>query len=60
MTKLDDYNIERLYIDARALKELKKAAIKAELNGERSVYFNGHWMVLEAVRDLIEEYRYED
>ena len=60
MTKLDDYNIERLYIDARALKELKKAAIKAELNGERSVYFNGHWMVLEAVRDLIEEHRYED
>jgi hypothetical protein len=60
MTKLDDYNIERLYIDARALKELKKAAIKAELNGERSVCFNGHWMVLESVRDLIEEYRYED
>jgi hypothetical protein len=60
VTKLDDYNIERLYIDARALKELKKAAIKAELNGERSVYFNGHWMLLEAVRDLIEEYRYED
>lgn len=60
MTKLDDYNIERLYIDARALKELKKAAIKAELNGERSVYFNGHWMVLESVRDLIEEHRYED
>ena len=60
MTKLDDYNIERLYIDARALKELKKAAIKAELNGERSVHFNGHWMVLEAVRDLIEEHRYED
>jgi len=60
MTKLDDYNIERLYIDARALKELKKEAIKAELNGERSVYFNGHWMVLESVRDLIEEHRYED
>ncbi len=53
MTKPDDFNIERLYVDSRSLRDLKQAVTKAEFDGVRSVYFNGHWMVLESGMDFI-------
>jgi|LWDU01.1.fsa_nt_gi hypothetical protein len=53
MIKLDKFNIERLDIDARALRDLKKATRSALLEGAGSVNFNGSWVLVEIAQELI-------
>jgi hypothetical protein len=53
MIKLDKFNIGRLDIDARALRDLKNATRSAVLNGASSVNFNGSWILVEIAQELI-------
>ncbi len=53
MIKLDKFNIERLDIDARALRDFKKATRLAVREGAGSVNFNGSWVLVEIAQELI-------
>lgn len=53
MIKLDKFNIERLDIDTRALRDFKTATRLAVFNGAGSVNFNGSWVLVEIAQELI-------